>query len=94
MIIDNLNTLLPDLRGRLDAAQLPGQNGVEVVEMRLGPSDAGAAHGRREALLEGANGVAEEGEEDKGDLEDIEGEIAFEEALSGEMLAGKSTRDR
>jgi hypothetical protein len=45
-------------------------------------------------LLEGANGVAEEGEEDKGYLEDIEGEIAFEEALSGEMLAGKSTRDR
>jgi hypothetical protein len=37
-------------------------------------------------LLEGADGVAEEGEEDKGDLEDVEGEIAFKEALSGQRL--------
>jgi hypothetical protein len=48
----------------------------------LGPFDARAGHDRRETLLVDADGVSDKGEVDEGDLEDVEGEIAFEDALS------------
>ena len=50
--------------------------------MFLGPFDASAHHQGREALLVYINSVLDQSEIDKGDLEDMAMEVAFEENLT------------
>lgn len=83
LLVHDVHALVPHAGAALDAAELARQDGVEAVEVLFRPLDAGRGHGRREALLVDADGVFDHGEVDEGDLEDVEGEVAFEDALSG-----------
>lgn len=81
--MDDIHALIPHAGAALDAAKLARQDGIEAVEVLLGPLDAGGGHERGETLLVDGDGVFDDGEVDEGDLEDVEGEVAFEDALSG-----------
>lgn len=78
----DVDAFLPDGGTPLDAAELAGEKGVEAVQVELGPFDAGAGHDGWEALLVDADGVLDQGEVDEGYLEDVEGEVAFEDTRS------------
>lgn len=76
----DIHTLLPDGSAALDAAELAGEKRVEAVEVLFGPFDTGASHYGGETLLVDTDGVFDEAEVDVGDLEDVEGEVSFEDA--------------
>jgi hypothetical protein len=82
MFVHNIKTLLPDRGAPLHAAELSAEQSVESVKMMLSPSDTGAAHHAREALLVNANGILDESEVDIGDLEDVKRKITLEDASS------------
>lgn len=78
----NVKTFVPDGSTPLHTAELAAEEGIESVEVRLCPSDAGTGHHAWEALLVDADRVFDQGEVDEGDLEDVEWEITLEDAGS------------
>lgn len=78
----DVDAFLPHGCPPLHGAELPREERVEAVEVLLGPFDAGAGHHGGEALLVDADGVFDEGEIDVGDLENVEREVAFEDAAT------------
>lgn len=87
MLLRQLQTLVPDLALLINAAELALQDDVEVVDMFLGPLDAGGHEGLGKAGLEGGDSVFDEEEVDVRDLEDVGWVGAFECALSVPLLA-------
>lgn len=81
MLAGALHTLLPHGAFRVDGAELAREDGVEVLDVVLGPLDARRHHGRLEARLVREDGVADDGEVDEGDLEDVLVQVAVEDAL-------------
>lgn len=71
MLMYNAHALLPDAGTAFDTVQLPCKELVEVIQVSLGPLDAGACHERREALLVDTDRVFDETEVDEGNLEDV-----------------------
>lgn len=78
----DVDAFLPDRGPALHGAELSREKRVETVEVLLGPFDTGAGHYGGEALLVDADSVFDEGEVDVGDLEDVLGEVAFEDAAT------------
>lgn len=62
MLVDDADAFIPCSCSWLYAAQLPGQDGVEPVEMLLCPFDTSARHQGGETLLVDVDGVLEDGE--------------------------------
>jgi hypothetical protein len=79
MLMYDIDAFLPDSRASLYAAELPGEKGIESVQVVFGPLDAGTCHNSREALLIDVECVFDQGEIDVGNLEYIEGEITLED---------------
>lgn len=78
MFMHDIKTFVPDRSAPLHAAKLAAEQGIESVEVCLGPPDAGTGHHAGEALLVDADGVLDQGKVDEGDLEDVEWEITLE----------------
>ena len=64
MFLRQLQTLIPDLALLINAAELPLQNNVEVVDVFLGPLDAGGHERLGKAGLECGDCVFDEEEVD------------------------------
>lgn len=79
MLVYNIDAFLPDSRASLYAAELPGEKGIESIQMVFGPLDAGTCQNSREALLVDVDCVFDQSEIDVGNLEYIEGKIALED---------------
>lgn len=84
----NVDAFLPHGCPALHGAELSGEERVEAVEVLFGPFDAGAGHYGGEALLVDADGMFDEGEVNVGDLENVLGEVAFEDAATGQVSTG------
>jgi len=84
MLMHDVSALLPDRCTTLHAAKLSVQQGIEPVKVILGPANAGTAHYAGETLLVDGDGILDEIEVDEGNLEDVERQIAFEDAGSVE----------
>ena len=78
-----VHALLPYLTARINGTHLPSENLVETLRLIFGPFDTGGHHQRRKAGLEDTDGVFDDGEVHKGELKDVQWEIAFEDELSG-----------
>ena len=81
VLLGRVHAPRPSLAVLLLAAELPGEDGVEGVDLLLGPLDTRAHHGGREAGLEAADRVADDGEVDKRDFPDVLVQVALEDAL-------------
>lgn len=82
MLVSLVHALPPGLAAALRAAELTCQDAVEGLDLFLGPLDAGTHHRWREAALEAADGVADDGEVNKRELPDVEVEVTLKDALS------------
>jgi hypothetical protein len=87
MLMRQIHTLCPDLAILLYTTELPLEDYVELINVLLRPLDAGGHELLREALLEHVDRVLDDGKVDEGDLEDIDGDIALEDALPVTVLA-------
>jgi hypothetical protein len=65
------HALLPDLAVLFDTAELSVEDHVEVLNLFLGPLDASAEHGLREARLEAGHGVAYDAKVCERELPDV-----------------------
>lgn len=80
MLMHNLEAFLPDRGAALYAAQLSAEQTVETIQVMLGPANTGAGHHAGEALLIDANGVFNQGEIDKRDLENVKRKVTLKYA--------------
>ena len=81
MLMRLSHALVPCGSIALRAAELPRQNRIERLHLFLSPAHTGAHHRRREARLEAADRVADDGEIHKRELPDVQVEVALEDAL-------------
>jgi hypothetical protein len=81
VIVRNKHAFVPQIATLVYTAQLPLQQGVKLVDVLLCPLDARGHELLGKALLEHVDGVFDDGEVNVGDLEDVVGQIAFENAL-------------
>ena len=80
MLVDDVETFLPDGGATLYTAELASKQSIESVQMMLGPANTRACHHAREALLIDADSVFDERKVDVGNLENVEWEITLEDA--------------
>lgn len=78
MFVHDIETFLPDRGAALHAAQLAAEQGIEAIQVMLGPANAGAGHHACEALLVDTDSVLDKIEVNEGDLKDVERKIALE----------------
>ena len=88
MLVRDPQTLIPHITPFIHTTQLPLQEHIEPVDMLFSPFDARGHELLREALLEHVDGILDDGEVDVGSLEDVVGEIAFEDALPSVVSTG------
>ena len=90
MLLGPLKTLRPGFASTLGAAELPGENEVESLNLLLSPFDAGAHHWGREAALEAFDRVMDDHEVDEGELPNIQVQVPLENALPRNLSAAPS----
>ena len=94
MLPGAVHAFLPGWTILLDIAELTGQNVVEVIQMFLGPLDASTHHQGRKALLVYMYGILDQGEINKGYLEDVVVKIAFKENLTSSFGNDMTSRSK
>ncbi len=83
MLLRSAQTIVPGFATHAHTPQLPSQSRIEFIQPLFRPFNTRAHRCWGETLLECADGVADEGEVDVGELEDVVAEVAFEENGAG-----------
>lgn len=92
MLLDARDTFLPLVAVRIHIAHLPTEDGIEGLNLFLGPSHTGRHHDRWETRLKDDDGVFDQREKDKGELEDVSREMTLEDALSEKAISSPIMR--